>query len=142
MRLALIVLTMISLATPALASGGKAEKAEKETVGQYVDLVPLALPIVAGGQLKNYIFLRVRVNLTKSADAPKMRDKEPYLRDALVRAGYRTPFTRADSYLKVDEAKLSAALTKDAAAILGPGKVASVQVMSQDPQRMTGIARP
>ena len=25
-----------------------------------------------------------------------MRDKEPYLRDALVRAGYRTPFTRAD----------------------------------------------
>ena len=142
MRFVLIVLTMISLATPALAAGAKAEKAEKETVGQYVDLVPLALPIVAGGQLKNYIFLRVRVNLTKSADAPKMRDKEPYLRDALVRAGHRTPFTRADSYLKVDEAKLSAALVKDAAVILGPGKVASVQVMSQDPQRMTGIGRP
>jgi flagellar basal body-associated protein FliL len=142
MRYALLALSMISLATPALASGAKAEKAGKEDVGQYVDLVPLALPIVAGGQVRNYIFLRVRVNLTKHADAPKMRDKEPYLRDALVRAGYRTPFTRADTYLKVDEAKLSAALAKDAAQILGPGKVASVQVMSQDPQRMTGIGRP
>jgi flagellar basal body-associated protein FliL len=142
MRLALIALTMISLATPALAAGGKAEKSEKEVVGQYVDLVPLALPVIAGGQVRNYIFLRVRVNLTKSADAPRMRDKEPYLRDALVRAGHRTPFTLADSYLKIDEAKLSAALVKDAAAILGPGKVASVHVMSQDPQRMTGIGRP
>ncbi len=142
MRLVLLALTMLSLATPALAAGAKADKAEKEEIGQYVDLVPLALPIVAGGQVRNYIFLRVRVNLTKGADATKMRDKEPYLRDALVRAGHRTPFTRADTYLKVDEAKLSAALAKDAAQILGPGKVASVQVMTQDPQRMTGIGRP
>jgi flagellar basal body-associated protein FliL len=139
MRLALIALTVMSLATPVLASEAKKPS---EDVGQYVDLVPLALPIVAGGQVKNYIFLRVRVNLTKHTDAPKMRDKEPYLRDALIRAGYRTPFTRGDSYLKVDEAKLSAALAKDAAQILGPGKVASVQVMTQDPQRMTGIGRP
>ncbi len=142
MRLALIALTLISIATPALASGAKAEKAAKEEMGQYVDLVPLTLPIIAGGQVKNYIFLRVRVNLTKSADAPRMRDKEPYLRDALLRAGYRTPFTRSDNYIKVDEAKLSASLAKDAAAILGPGKVASVQVMTQDAQRMTGIPRP
>lgn len=140
MRLALIALTVMSISAPALAAGAK--KAPAEDVGQYVDLVPLALPIVAGGQVRNYIFLRVRVNLTKGADAPKMRDKEPYLRDALVRAGHRTPFTRADTYLKVDEAKLSAALAKDAAQILGPGKVASVQVMTQDPQRMTGIGRP
>ena len=87
MRLVLLALSLISLATPALASGAKPEKAEKEDVGQYVDLVPLALPIVAGGQVRNYIFLRVRVNLTKQADAPKMRDREPYLRDALIRAG-------------------------------------------------------
>ncbi len=144
MRIILLALTLISLAAPAVASEAKAEKGEKgekELVGQYVDLVPLALPVVADGQVRNYIFLRVRVNLTKQADAPKMRDKEPYLRDALVRAGHRTPFTRGDTYLKLDEAKLSASLAKDAAQILGPGKVASVQVMSQDPQRMTGIAR-
>lgn len=142
MRSILIALTVLSLATPALASGAKKAESEGEALGQYIDLVPLALPIVAGGQVKNYIFLRVRVNLTKSADAPKMRDKEPYLRDALIKAGYRTPFTRSDNYIKIDEAKLSAALAKDANAILGPGKVASVQVMTQDPQRMTGIGRP
>lgn len=141
MRIALIVLTVMSLSAPALASEAKKPAAAAEG-GQFIDLVPLALPIIADGQIKNYIFLRVRVNLTKSADAPKMRDKEPYLRDALIRSGYRSPFTRSDSYLKVDEAKLSAALAKDATQILGPGKVASVQVMTQDPQRMTGIARP
>lgn len=142
MRLALFALTLMSLATSALAAGAPAKKPEGESIGQYVDLVPLALPVVANGQVKNYIFLRVRVNLTKGADAPKMRDKEPYLRDALIRAGYRTPFTRTDSYLKVDEAKLSASLAKDANMILGPGKVASVKVMTQDPQRMSGIGRP
>jgi flagellar basal body-associated protein FliL len=140
MRRALIAITVLALSAPAFAAEEK--KKEGDAVGQYVDLVPLALPIVANGMVKNFIFLRVRVNLTKSADAPKMRDKEPYLRDALIHAGYRTPFTRSDSYLKVDDAKLSAALTKDATAILGPGKVASVQIMSQDPQRISGIGHP
>lgn len=139
MRRALIALTVLALSTPALAAEGKKEG---EAVGQFIDLVPLALPIVADGMVKNYIFLRVRVNLTKNADAPKMRDKEPYLRDALIHAGYRTPFTRKDSYLKVDDAKLSASLAKDAAMILGPGKVASVQIMSQDPQRISGVGHP
>jgi flagellar basal body-associated protein FliL len=142
MRRALIVLTVLALSTPAFAAEEKKKEGEGDAVGQYIDLVPLALPIVADGMVRNYIFLRVRVNLTKSADAPKMRDKEPYLRDALLHAGYRTPFTRTDSYLKVDEAKLSASLARDAAAILGPGKVASVQVVSQDPQRISGVGRP
>ncbi len=142
MRRALIALTVLALSTPAFAAEEKKKEGEGEAVGQYVDLVPLALPVVANGQVRNYIFLRVRVNLTKAADAPKMRDKEPYLRDALIHAGYRTPFTRTDSYLKVDEVKLAASLSKDAAAILGARNVASVQVMTQDPQRVSGVGKP
>lgn len=64
------------------------------------------------------------------------------MRRALIHAAYRTPFTCGDSFLKLDEAKLSAASTRDASAILGPNKVSSVVVMTQDPQRVFGVAHP
>ncbi len=141
MRNALIAVLALGLATPAFASEKKAE-GEGGPVGQYVDLTPLALPVIAGGVVKNYIYLRVRVNLAQGVDSTKARDKEPYLRDALIQAGYRTPFTRTDSYLKLDEAKLSAALARDARVILGAKSVASVVVTSQDPQRISNVGRP
>ncbi len=141
MRRTLIVMTLLALAGSAHAAEGK-KQGEGEAVGQYIDLTPMALPIIANGMIKNYIFMRIRLNLAKNADAPKMRDKEPYLRDALLRSSYRSPLTRADSYLKVDEKKLSAALIKEANVILGPGKAVSVQIVSQDPQRVSGLSRP
>lgn len=142
MRRALIALVLLAVATPVLASEEKKKEGEGDAVGQYIDLTPMALPIIADGMIKNYIFMRIRVNLVKSADAPKMRDKEPYLRDALLRSSYRTPLTRTDSYLKIDEKKLSATLTREAAGILGPGKVTTVQIVSQDPQRVSGVGKP
>ena len=143
MRRALIALTLLAFSTSAYASEEKKKEGEGgEAVGQYIDLTPLALPIIADGMIKNYIFMRIRVNLAKNADAPKMRDKEPYLRDALLRSSYRSPLTRSDSYLKVDEKKLSAVLIKESAAILGPGKATTVQIISQDPQRVSGVGRP
>ncbi|MGC8000752.1 hypothetical protein, partial [Salmonella enterica] len=69
------------------------------------------------------------------ADVPRLREKEPQFRDALVRAGHRTPFTLASDYSKIDTAKLSAALQRDAATIAGPGLIRSVVVTSQSPRR-------
>ena len=142
MRRTVILLLALGLAAPAFAADKPKDDAGNGPVGQYIDLTPLALPVISGGIVKNYIYLRVRVNLTSNVDAEKARDKEPYLRDALIHAGYRTPFTSADSYLKLDEAKLGAAVARDSVAILGPGKVASVVVMSQDPQHVSNVGRP
>ena len=50
------------------------------------------MPIVVDGQLVNYVFVYVRLNLTSGANATRLREKEPFFRDALVRAGHRTPF--------------------------------------------------
>lgn len=142
MRRALIALTLLALAGSAHAAEGKKKEGEGEALGQFIELTPMALPIIADGMIKNYIFMRIRVNLAKNADAPKMRDKEPYLRDALLRSSYRSPLTRTDSYLKVDEKKLSATLIREANTILGPGKAISVQIVSQDPQRVSGVGHP
>ena len=100
------------------------------------------LPIVGKGRLVNYVFVTVRVILTPSANAPKLREKEPYYRDALVRAGHRTPFTIPTDYNRVDEAKLKAQLYRDAVAIAGRGNIAFVQIDSQQPQHHLPTPKP
>jgi hypothetical protein len=123
----------------ALAAGGalatEEKKESKGDVGQYVDLQPVGLPIVAKGQLVNYVFVYIRINLTSAANAAKQREREPYFRDALVRAAHRTPFTLATDWTKIDEGKLTTALLREASAITGPGQIRSVVVTSQQPRR-------
>jgi hypothetical protein len=110
--------------------------------GQYIDVSPIALPIVVDGRLINYVFVSVRVNLAPFAEASVLRDKEPFLRDALVRAGHRAPFTDPHDYTRVDEARLKASLFHDAAAILGARNVAGVSVVSQTPKQRSGLPAP
>lgn len=120
----------------ALASAAHAEGDKKSgQVGQYVDLAPVALPIGVNGKLLNYIFTTVRINLASGADPNRLREKEPYFRDALIRAAHRTPFTLATDYNRLDQAKLKAALMREAAALVGAQNLASVTVMSEAPRK-------
>lgn len=136
----LVLFAALTLVAPGIALAAEKEKEPKE-VGQYVDLQPVAVPIVVQGQLVNYVFVYVRVNLKTGADVIKLRDKEPMFRDALVRDAHRAPFVIPSDWQKVDEAKLVAAMTRDANAI-APGVVASVVVTSQKPQKHVMPPRP
>ena len=129
------------IAAAALAATGvhAAEGAKEGDVGQYVDLQPVGLPIVSKGLLVNYVFVYVRINLTSGANAARLREKEPFFRDALVRAGHRTPFTVPNDLSRVDAPRLIAALTRDAIAIAGPGQIRSVVVTSQAPRRRLSV---
>jgi|HubBroStandDraft_5_1064220.scaffolds.fasta_scaffold396987_1 hypothetical protein len=128
---------------PLALLAGHAVAQTKPAAGQYVDLSPVAMPIVIDGRLINYVFVYIRVNLTPSADAIHLRDKEPYFRDALVRMGHRTPFSLRTDYTKLDEARLKAAFFQAASAIAGPGMVASIDIMpGGGPMRRTGLPKP
>lgn len=141
LRRAFVTLAAFALlAAPAHASEGGGEKKEPDL--KYVDLSPVALPIVVDGQLVNYVFVYVRIHLNNGANSVKLREKEPYFRDALVRAGHRTPFTKPDDYLVIDTAKLKAALYREAVAISGPGLIKSVEVTSQAPKKRSGLPTP
>jgi len=61
------------------------------------------MPIVVDGRLVNYVFVYVRVNLKSGSDVIKIRGKEPFFRDALVRDAHKTPFVLANDWQKVDE---------------------------------------
>lgn len=129
-------------AGPVRASEKPKEGGSKAEVGQYVDLAPVALPVVARGVLVNYVFVSVRIQLSALANTGKLRTREPYFRDALVRAAHRSPFTLDTDYTKIDEAKLKASLLREAIAISGAKDVKGVTVVSQSPKKRTGLPDP
>jgi len=126
-------------ALAATVSHASEKKEAKGDVGQYVDLQPVGMPIVVNRQLVNYVFVYVRINLTSGANVSRLREKEPFFRDALVRAGHRAPFTLASDLGQVDVPRLTAALTREAIAIAGPGQIRSVVVTSQAPRRRARV---
>lgn len=129
------------LASLPLAFLAGAAIAQTQGAGQYVDLSPVAMPIVVNGRLANYVFVYVRIDLTPGADWARWRDKEPYFRDALVRLGHRAPFTVAGDSTRLDRARLKAALYQAAVAITGPGVVAGIEILpGGGPLRRTGAA--
>ena len=140
-RRALIALAPLALiAAPARASE---EKKPAKEVGQYVDLAPVALPIVMRGLLINYVFVSVRIQLSALANTGKLRTKEPYFRDALVRAGHRAPYFTLDTdYTEIDQAKLRAVMLREAIAIAGAKEIKGVTVLSQSPKKRTGLPEP
>lgn len=139
-RRILAALPLVLAAGAARASGGG--EAPKASGGQYVDLAPVALPIVLNGRLINYVFVQVRINLAPGVDSLKIREKEPWFRDALVRAAHRTPFTKATDYTVIDEARMKASLMREAAAIVGARALASITLVSQTPKQRSRLPRP
>ncbi|HLI66577.1 MAG TPA: hypothetical protein VKU90_09445 [Caulobacteraceae bacterium] len=128
-RFLLAAFALAALAGPAVAAD-PANPPDDHSVS----LSPVAVPVVANGTVVNYVFVTVKVMLSPRADEFALRDKEPFFRDALVRAAYRTPFLVPNDYNKIDEGKLKAALFQAAVAIAGQGAIRGVAVMSETPQ--------
>lgn len=134
----IVLFAALALAAPASASGGgSADKAK--TGGNHLDLAQMALPIVVNGKIKNYVFVQMRLKPAGGADLLKLRDKEPYYRDALIRAAHRVPFTRADDWTVVDEARLEATLLAEARRISGPRSFSAAELLRQTPRKRTGM---
>lgn len=135
-RLICFVLTAALIAGPAVASEAKPKASPT------VLMSPVALPVVIEGRLANYIYVTLRLQLSPRADAAKLREKEPFFRDALLRAAYRTPLQRADDPNAIDAAKLKAVVLRESAGIAGPGQVTGVQLLRAQPQRFLPKPQP
>jgi hypothetical protein len=135
LRLALVLAVGSALAAPAFAAEEKA-KDKKDDNGLYVDLAQAGLSVVQNGRLVNYVFAQVRLILAPGANPVQLRAKEPYFRDALVHAAFRTPFTIPGDPNKLDEAALKRALRAEAAKIAGPRAIASIVVVNQAPKKI------
>src|SRR3984885_5599992 len=112
MRVLAALLLLLFSAAPALAGSSEGQL-------QFVDVGPVALPVIQQGKLRNYVFVTVRLHLSPQADSETWRDKEPYFRDALVRAGHRTPFVIPGDWMKLDQAALKRSMSAEAIRIAG-----------------------
>jgi hypothetical protein len=140
MRPFIAPLIALALAAPVLAAE---PNKDKQPVGQYVDISPVALPVIVDGQLINYVFVTLRLNLSPASNAPSLRDREPYFRDALVHTAYRHPFTVPTNYTQIDVKALKARMMAEAARIAGPGAVTSVELVGDpQPKKVTGLPKP
>jgi hypothetical protein len=139
-RRAFLTASLALLATPAFARSAKKEKkGGKEGEGEeapdpVIKLQSLALPVIAGGKLVNYVFLQMTITLKPDVPTTVFEGKEPQLRDAIVREAHTKPFVRPDSYVALDEARLKASVLRETNGLIGPGKVALVTVVKQTPR--------
>ena len=131
--LALGLMIAVAPVQPVLAA---ADKDKDKSAAQTIALQAVALPIVVDGQLINYVFCSVRLDLYPNADGAKVRAKEEYFRDDLVRMGHRNPFTRKDDYTKVDEARVRAEVMRIAPALVGAGVIRSATITKQSSQKL------
>ncbi len=99
-----------------------------------VRLATVGIPIMEDGQVVNYIFLSVRINLTITAPEGKFRDMEPYFRDALVKASHKTSFGVAGHSDQLDVPRFTAAMMTEWSQITGPHMIKSIDVLSQSPK--------
>lgn len=116
------------LASPALASE------PPPTPAPTLLMNPTPLPITRQGRLVNYIFVTLRLSVRPGSDMVKIRAKEPFFRDALVRAAAREDLAQADG-VTVDLARLKAAILRDSAGIVGPGVIIDLKIVKQEAQK-------
>jgi hypothetical protein len=137
-RRALLLAPLALLAaTPAFARSSKAKNQDGEgdaKVDPVIQLQPMALPIITGGRLVNYVFVQLSITLKTGVPTTVFEGKEPMLRDAVVREAHGKPFSRPDSYVALDEARLKASVLRETNGLIGPGKVALVTVVKQTPR--------
>jgi hypothetical protein len=135
------VLASLVLLAAGSAQASAPEKEAKPTSSN-LELAPMALPVVADGQVVNYVFVTIQLNLASTSDLGRWRAREPIIRDAVVKAAHRTPFTSRDDYLSLDETRLRESVKRAAVAVMGPKDLRGVTMLRQIPQKRSGVPRP
>ena len=133
------------VAGPALA-GDKKEDKKKEGEGQALDptikLQAITIPIIVNGRIVNYVFVSMTMKLTSSTDIAMFEGKEPALRDAIIRAAYKTPFVRPDTWKEVDAKRLTSFVLGQANQLTGKGMFSSVEITKQIPRQQLMPPKP
>ena len=131
-RLLISALTVCLAVSATTAQAAEAKK--KGAEGLDVNMSAVAAPVLFHGRVVNYIFVTLRLMLKPGSDPVKLREKEPYFRDALVRLASRTPLNQPKDLSKINEAVLKADMLAECAKIVGPGVVTSIVIVNQAPQ--------
>ena len=129
------------------AGGGSDHGKAKEEAGEEgeqlssrsMDAPYLAVPVVRDGQLVNYLFVSIRIEISPSVDLWRTRERAHFLRDALVRASYSAGLADPANSTALDEARALETYRAAAVAALGERAVGGVSIVATYSSQGSGI---
>lgn len=123
----------------ATASTAAAEEAA-DTGPETYDLTVVGLPVIIDERIRNYVFVRLRLHLAAGHDPAEVREKDPHLRDSLVRMAHRQSLALPGEANRLSPGPIAGHVMAAAIRVCGRGVVTRVEVISQDPQRRVSAA--
>ena len=137
-----LLLAAVLLLSPSAAFAGGGGGKKEEVAEPFVDLATVGLPVIVDGRAVNYVFVQLRLHVATGQNASELRAKEPYYRDAVIRAAHRQPFVNPKDWAVVDEARLKAVTLAEARRIGGAKAFSSVEIRGATPRRRAGMRPP
>ncbi|MBL8537192.1 MAG: hypothetical protein JNM59_07290 [Hyphomonadaceae bacterium] len=131
------------LAGLANASGdkekGKAAEGAEENSTRSMDAPYLAVPVVRDGQLANYLFVSLRIEIQNGVDLWRTREQAHFLRDALVRASHSTDLADPTNNNALNEARALEVYRAAAIQALGERAVGRISIVAVYSSQGSGI---
>lgn len=138
MRKAAVLILAVGLAVPAFVAIAAEEKKDaaasqgqpkKGDPGTNFPMEPLLAPLTdADGKLSGYAYISTRLTAASEAIALQVREKLPFIQDAMVRDINGAAITVAGDLEKVDIAATERRLLADASKVMGAGKVKQIAI--------------
>lgn len=116
------------------AAGGEAAPSTRSMEAPY-----LAVPVVRNGQLVNYLFVSIRIEISPQVDLWRTRERAQFLRDALVRASHANDLSDPNNVNALNEARAIAVYRQAAVASLGERAVGGVTIVATYSSQGSGV---
>lgn len=119
------------------AKGNEAE--DEQLSSRSMDAPYLAVPVVREGQLVNYLFVSIRIQISQGVDLWRTRERAHFLRDALVRASHGNDLADPQNNNALNEPRAIEVYRAAAVQALGERAVAGVSIVATYSSQGSGI---
>jgi len=92
-----------------------------------IDMPSLMAPVTVNGELRYYVYLAIRLDLSGDGQKDLVLERIPYIQDAFLREVHHTSVALGTDAETVDAHALSERLAGVAAKVLGPGVVTGIE---------------
>lgn len=114
---------------PAAKEGGSHEAKKGGKPGTNVDMPLLMAPLTnEEGKLHGYAYISSRLTASSEGAVTDVREKLPFIQDAMLRDINNTAVTTADDREKVDIANVESRLLANARKVMGASKVKQITI--------------
>lgn len=119
--------------------GEAGAEGEAELSSRSMDAPYLAVPVVRNGQLVNYLFVSIRIEISNGVDLWRTREKAHFLRDALVRASHANDLVDPNDSNALNEHRALEVYRAAAIQALGENAVGPISIVATYSSQGSGI---